>query len=331
MPWFIEVKEGPDRGAYVALSEGQVIIGRDSGDEYFTLADSSVSRKHASIKTLSDGHFYIFDLDSLNGTFINGKKVLEQALVNPGDKVVIGSNCLELIWFDESELPFKLSKHSPANAEFYDPQMVLSVPEIMAAPLFGRGLLKFLFGAALSSFPFFEFFAGGYRLRLINNGYTGKLEMPEWTDFGDLFLKGLFLFFIKAVYLLLPASMILSMVYVITSTNTSSLLKALGLSFSLFFFLLSAFLLPMAWATYAASGQVASAFQMNKIFMRIKAVLPQYVLVILIFIAIWVAMVLLAILPVIGWVLAIAGFFYAQAISALLVGNVYRFSQTIFS
>lgn len=63
-------------------------IGR-SDDNMLILNASSVSRHHAQIKFEEDGHFYLVDLDSSNGTFLNGNKVSKQILKDK-DRIRIG-------------------------------------------------------------------------------------------------------------------------------------------------------------------------------------------------------------------------------------------------
>jgi Nif-specific regulatory protein len=67
------IKEGPGKGDAFKLSEEQVSIGRDAGNT-IRLADRTVSRCHARI-LYSDGGCYVSDLDSHNGTIVNGERV----------------------------------------------------------------------------------------------------------------------------------------------------------------------------------------------------------------------------------------------------------------
>ncbi len=55
------------------------------------LTDKSVSRMHAQIDE-SDGHLFIYDLNSSNGTFVNGKRLVsEERELNEGDEIRIGN------------------------------------------------------------------------------------------------------------------------------------------------------------------------------------------------------------------------------------------------
>lgn len=65
-----------------------VTIGREP-DRDIALPDPSVSRLHAQIVRQRDGYF-ITDLRSSNGTFLNGQQLTAPALLSPGDVLRIG-------------------------------------------------------------------------------------------------------------------------------------------------------------------------------------------------------------------------------------------------
>lgn len=81
---FIEV---PAERRRVALSAGPLAIGRDP-DNDLVLDDRRISRRHAEIR-LRLGRFTLYDLDSTNGTYVNGRRVAEVVL-QPGDRIQIG-------------------------------------------------------------------------------------------------------------------------------------------------------------------------------------------------------------------------------------------------
>jgi len=69
------------------FTKGRIIVGR-AREADFRIDDSSVSRRHAAI-FWSDGNVVIEDLDSTNGTMVNGYPV-SSSVIRPGDVVVIG-------------------------------------------------------------------------------------------------------------------------------------------------------------------------------------------------------------------------------------------------
>ncbi len=82
------VRSGGGRaGETFALDHDRVTVGRSPECEIF-LDDVTVSRKHAVIVRSGDG-FGIQDEGSLNGTFVNKKRV-ESAELDDGDELQIG-------------------------------------------------------------------------------------------------------------------------------------------------------------------------------------------------------------------------------------------------
>ncbi|MFN7731785.1 MAG: ATP-binding protein [Pirellula sp.] len=85
------VIRGPGVGTQFSLREGVLRIGRDSScDLHFD--DSETSRNHAEMHW-TEGHCVIRDLNSSNGTLVNGKKIQECVLEN-GDRVQIGKRVM---------------------------------------------------------------------------------------------------------------------------------------------------------------------------------------------------------------------------------------------
>ena len=82
------VKEGPLAEAEFFLEEGETTLGRSS-DNDIVVDYSAVSGRHAKIVRIGENYF-IEDLGSSNGTFINGKKINGQYLLNSGDLIGLG-------------------------------------------------------------------------------------------------------------------------------------------------------------------------------------------------------------------------------------------------
>jgi hypothetical protein len=81
------VRSGGGRAGEMFTLDGETTIGR-SPDCGIFLDDVTVSRKHA-ILTERDNGFFIEDQGSLNGTFVNRKRV-ESAQLEDGDELQIG-------------------------------------------------------------------------------------------------------------------------------------------------------------------------------------------------------------------------------------------------
>jgi len=72
---------------------GRLLLGRSSGCQ-LVFADDTVSRRHAELR-MTDGRWILRDLGSSNGTWVNGRQVME-AEVAPGDDVQLGSCAFRL-------------------------------------------------------------------------------------------------------------------------------------------------------------------------------------------------------------------------------------------
>jgi Nif-specific regulatory protein len=80
---------GPLKDSAVELGDAEVSIGRDSSNTV-RVADALLSRRHCAARRADEG-FVLVDLDSLNGTFVNGRPVREHALAH-GDEISIGES-----------------------------------------------------------------------------------------------------------------------------------------------------------------------------------------------------------------------------------------------
>jgi len=88
---------GEDLGKTLHL-DGTLDIGRTTGT--LLLAETDVSRRHARIRRGFDG-FVIEDLDSANGTFVNGERVDGVTQLRPGDRIQIGRTIMMYSHWDE--------------------------------------------------------------------------------------------------------------------------------------------------------------------------------------------------------------------------------------
>lgn len=82
------------------LAEGENVVGRDPRCDVWVDA-SGVSRRHARLAVAGD-QVTLEDLDSSNGTFIGGKKVVQPRPLSDGDQLELGSAKLTFrSWSDE--------------------------------------------------------------------------------------------------------------------------------------------------------------------------------------------------------------------------------------
>ena len=95
------VLSGPLKDSTIPLTEDNITIGREASSA-IQVPDPSVSRKHFVIDA-QDGRFRIRDLDSRNGTLVNGSAIKEQ-WVQHGDTVSAGDSSF-LFLVEDEDLP----------------------------------------------------------------------------------------------------------------------------------------------------------------------------------------------------------------------------------
>jgi len=71
------------------MKKDSIVIGRSSKAD-ISVNDVKMSRNHCRIEMSSTGVPVCYDLGSMGGTIVNGKKVIKIALV-PGDQIVVGT------------------------------------------------------------------------------------------------------------------------------------------------------------------------------------------------------------------------------------------------
>jgi adenylate cyclase len=69
-------------------------LGR-SDNNNFVLTDRWISRNHAMLQQMETGEFYLIDLGSRNGSFVNGRRVSIPVTLKHGDRVIFGQTKLE--------------------------------------------------------------------------------------------------------------------------------------------------------------------------------------------------------------------------------------------
>ncbi len=93
-PAFVYVERGPGAGQLVPVKQGPLVIGRASVSD-LRLQHPSISRRHAQLTRVGE-RFYVKDLGSQNGTFVNRARVLTEIEIFPGDQIAVGNALLKL-------------------------------------------------------------------------------------------------------------------------------------------------------------------------------------------------------------------------------------------
>jgi len=104
---------GPAKDSTIPLPDGESTVGRDPANAV-AIIDPSVSRKHCRLRREEDGRFQIKDLDSRNGTLVNGIPVKEQWL-HHGDEIATGDS--SFLFLTEEE-----ERAAPARQVEFDDQ-----------------------------------------------------------------------------------------------------------------------------------------------------------------------------------------------------------------
>jgi hypothetical protein len=140
---------------------------------------------------------------------------------------------------------------------------------------------KFLLGAVVSAVPILNFAWTGYTVDILKNVIDGVSKpLPEWSDFGDKFVKG-FLIWVAGLIYSLPAIIIACLplgLWIIpvtaesSNTSTADTLAAVftgvGIIFVcllILYLLAFSFYFPAAYINFARKGTFGSCFEIGEI------------------------------------------------------------------
>ena len=88
----LSIIQGQSKGRKFELPDHEPqLIGRSS--EAIQFDDNAISRRHAEL-TPDDGLWYIRDLDSQNGTYVNGTRIRDRTRLRAGDQIRVGQTLL---------------------------------------------------------------------------------------------------------------------------------------------------------------------------------------------------------------------------------------------
>ena len=168
------VIRGNDQGSRCQLEDHPVGVGRDSSNP-FQLHDHEVSRQHAAITWDGSAHV-LTDLESSNGTFVNGRRVHQHRL-SSGDQVQMGGTLVLYTGPTEESAEEDLS-HTVAIAS---PQQTGDRSQIVRAMPEAEGSRLFPFsapaGARRGGGP--RQFAGDLRRRAGHQPHAGHRSAPQ--------------------------------------------------------------------------------------------------------------------------------------------------------
>lgn len=143
----LQVTAGPLVDSTYFLTDPEIRIGRDPSNS-LAISDLSLSRRHCLLGQGKDG-YKIRDLDSRNGTFVNGAAVSEQTL-NHGDQISVGDSVfvflvkedtdeaiMRAVEFDD-HITQATAQIRPQDVLYLQPERILK--ELPATSRLGRNL-----------------------------------------------------------------------------------------------------------------------------------------------------------------------------------------------
>lgn len=150
-PAFLYVERGPGQGQLLEVKQGTVVVGRASVSD-LRLQHPSISRRHAQVKRVRE-QFYIKDLGSQNGTFVNKERIKGEVELKPGDSIALGNALVRLrgpLAKDERPEP----KKTPVDQARLErakriPTAVVSRPSGPASPVTSNALKIAVFAGAV--------------------------------------------------------------------------------------------------------------------------------------------------------------------------------------
>ena len=145
---FLELRSGPNAGNKIPLTPGQALrLGRHPTADHPFPDDKLMSSLHFAIEYGEKG-CRILDLQSSNGTFLNGARVKEASLAN-GDEIRAGNSVFVVRMLPDEALPAAPAKREPNLTP--KPEQIPSSP--VAAPRLYGGLPSFPATAAKFELP----------------------------------------------------------------------------------------------------------------------------------------------------------------------------------
>lgn len=114
---FLLVLAGPQIGDVFQLAPGRpLLIGRRD-DADVAIRDDGVSRRHATIQVDAE-ETRLLDLESANGTFVDGARIVRETPLANGARIAIGgATLLKFVWTDEIEARWQIRQAQSAQQD----------------------------------------------------------------------------------------------------------------------------------------------------------------------------------------------------------------------
>ena len=161
----------------IPLDREEVILGR-ALEADVRVNDTQVSRQHARILTMPTEsrvamQYVLNDLDSRNGTFLNGRRVRKEILEN-GDKIMVGETILRFDLLDEIDREYQRQIHRLISHD--------DLTGLLSSRSFFSELRREAGRAASEGRPFCVLMMDGDNFKAVNDTYghlTGSKTIEE--------------------------------------------------------------------------------------------------------------------------------------------------------
>ena len=183
---------------------------------------------------------------------------------------------------------------------------------------------KILIGGVVGFIPIVNFASIGYMVQIIRNVRDGQaLPLPEWDEFGKLFMDGLWVFLIFLVWSI-PIILVACLQGVGTAliadanqdaANAYGIVSACFTCVIVLWALVVAAVSPAILVRFAEVGEFVTGFQFSEILDVIRDNVGNYIIVILL---IWLA----GLIASLGVILCVIGVIFTQFWSYLVAGNL---------
>src|SRR5438874_986069 len=108
------MEPGTPRSRSIRLRSEQTVVGRrrDCG---IRVVSREVSRRHCLL-SYQNGYLSVEDLDSINGTYVNGQRIAARQMVRPGDRLEIGP-AIFLVEYELTQKALDQISQPPASGD----------------------------------------------------------------------------------------------------------------------------------------------------------------------------------------------------------------------
>lgn len=170
----LAVHSGAGAGTLVPLRRGTYTIGRS--DARIVIPDAELSRQHARL-IVTDTDIIIVDLDSANGTYVDGERV-RNAAISTGSIIRCGNSTMAIVFADTPDKAL-----SDAGRPVHEPILVAGHPESgNRAIIVATTILPLVIGIGLAVFTgmwMFLAFAAASALALLIPVVSGRRQRRE--------------------------------------------------------------------------------------------------------------------------------------------------------